>query len=214
MNAEKIKIVLADDHSMVRDALAQVLQETNQFEVLATAGDSLGLEKALKNKGIEILLIDYSMPGVDCLKVTEDIVNNKSGIRILFFSFNKNASYAVKALNAGALGYVVKSDDIDELILALKKVYEGKSHVSSSISSEVIQKLTTTSAKKEGLEQLSPREFEFISKLSEGHSLSNIALLMGISTSTASTYRSRILEKLNLKTTVDLIKFALDHGIK
>lgn len=212
--SDKIKIIIADDHSMVRDALALALTQSGNFEVLATVGTKDKIDKALQIEGIDIVLLDYSMPGIDCLKLTEDITNDSAGMKVLFFSFNNNASYAVKALNAGALGYIIKSDEIDELILALKKVYDGKSHVSSSISSEVIQKLTTSNSKKEGLEQLSPRESEFISKLSEGHSLSNIALLMGISTSTASTYRSRILEKLELKTTVDLIKFALDHGIK
>lgn len=211
---KKIKIILADDHSMVRDALAQVLEETEQFEVLARVGDQPSLEEAIEIKGVEILLIDYSMPGVDCLGITKKLQDEKSPISSLFFSFNKNANDAVKALNHGAQGYVVKSDDIEELIIALKRIYNGKTYVSSSISSEVIHKLTSNSEDKSGLEQLSPREQEFISNLSQGHSLSNIALLMGISTSTASTYRSRILEKLELKTTVDLIKFALDHDLK
>jgi DNA-binding NarL/FixJ family response regulator len=134
-------------------------------------------------------------------------------IKILVLTVHENIHYAVRVLETGAHGYLIKSAAVDELVEAIENVHEGRIYMSQKISSEVLQHLRRPKRERVGLESLSQREFAFLRLLGSGKSLQESAKNMKISTSTASTYRSRIMGKLNLASTADLIRYAIEHDV-
>lgn len=212
MIEEKIKLAVLDDHSMVREALSHALENTGKVKIIGQAGTSAELTNILRQSTADIVLMDYSMPNIDPLILAEQIINS-FGVKVLFFSLHENPAYAVKTLQIGASGFVVKSDDITDLLEAIQSVQQGKLYLSKSIQSEVLKKLSSVKSEKQGLDLLSPREFEFLRAYTKEGSLSETAKTLGVSLSTASTYRSRVMLKLQITSNADLIRFSLDNNL-
>ena len=208
-----IRVVLADDHAMVREALAQILQESGCIRVVGQAADGPGAVDVATRARPDVLVLDYSMPGLGAPEILSSLRQLLPELKVLVLTVHENIHYCVQALECGAHGYVVKSAAVGELVDAIKAVSVGEVYISPKVSQKVMQHLRRPKKDRVGLEALSQREFELLRLLGAGMSLKECAERLSISTSSASTYRARILEKLNLHSTAEVIRFALENDI-
>jgi DNA-binding NarL/FixJ family response regulator len=208
-----IRVVLADDHAMVREALAQILQESGCLQVVGQAANGAEALEVAAGARPDVIVLDYSMPGMDAGSTIEALLARFPGIKILILTVHENIHYAVKVLESGAHGYVIKSAAVAELVEAIQAVSAGECYISPKVSQRVIQHLRQPRRDRVGLEALSQREFEVLRVLGSGMSLKECCRHLKISTSSASTYRARLMEKLNLDSTAALIRFALENDI-
>jgi len=211
--SEPIRVVLADDHNMVREALARILGDEAGIEVVAQARDGAEALEAVERQRPDVLVLDYSMPDHEPTRAIEGLRERHPELGVLVLTVHENVHYALRVLEAGALGYLIKSAAADELVEAIGAVRAGRIYLSSSISNEVLDRLRTPRGKRTGIESLSAREFSLLRLLGSGKTLLQSANEMNVSVSTASTYRSRILEKLSLDSTAELIRFSLEHDL-
>jgi DNA-binding NarL/FixJ family response regulator len=208
-----INVLLADDHAMVREALAQTLEESGCIQVVGQAADGAeAMDLAAKTQP-HVIVLDYSMPRLDTPAAIGSLLRRCPDMKVLILTMHENIHYAVKVLESGAHGYVVKSAAGGELVEAIKAVSEGEIYISPKLSQRVIQQLRRPKKDRVGLEALSQREFELLRVLGAGMSLKECARRLNISTSSASTYRTRLMEKLNLTSTAEIIRFALENDI-
>ena len=210
---QQITVVLADDHSMVREALARVLEDSGTIDVVGQVSDGSQVVAAIDETDAECLVLDYSMPDMDAPQVIDALQRRQRSVKILVLTVHENIQYAVRVLEAGADGYLIKSAAVDELVAAIKSVHGGEIYISQKISQEVIHHLRRPKRDRTGLAALSQREFDLLRILGAGKSLQECAKQMKVSTSTASTYRARVMEKLNLQSTAELIRFALEKDV-
>jgi DNA-binding NarL/FixJ family response regulator len=208
-----IKVVLADDHAMVRHALAQILQESGSLRVVGQAANGPETSSTVEKLRPDVLVLDYTMPELDTPQAIESILDRWPTLKIVILTVHENIHYAVKVLECGALGYVVKSAAVEELVEAIKSVMAGQIYISPKVSQKVIQHLRRPKKDRVGLEALSQREFELLRLLGAGMGVKECAKQLQISTSSVSTYRFRLMEKLNLHTTAEIIRFALENDI-
>jgi len=212
--AAACRVVLVDDHTMVREALSQLLEDCGWIEVVGQAGERKTAIEEVRRAVPDVLLLDYNIPGGGALKVIEVLqANHWTRTRILVLTVHESFHYAVRVLEAGADGFAIKSDAGKELLQAIDVVWKGGLYLAPSLSHEVLDHLRQPKRARVGLEALSPREFELFRILAEGKGLKEAAALQHISVSTASTYRGRIMEKLNLSSTAELIRFAIENGV-
>jgi DNA-binding NarL/FixJ family response regulator len=210
---KEIRVVLADDHAMVREALAQILHESGCIRVVGQAADGPGTAEVAAKARPDVLVLDYSMPGLSAPEVVSTLQRLLPDLKVLVLTVHENIHYCVKALECGAHGYVVKSAAVGELVDAITAVAAGEVYISPKVSQKVIQQLRRPKKDRVGVEALSQREFDLLRVLGAGMSLKECAERLNISTSSASTYRSRLMEKLNLHTTAEVIRFALENDI-
>ena len=208
-----IRVVLADDHAMVREALAQILEESGCIKVVGQAADGPGAVDVATRARPDVLVLDYSMPGLGAPEILSSLRQLLPELKVLVLTVHENIHYCVQALECGAHGYVVKSAAVGELVDAIKAVSAGEVYISPKVSQKVMQHLRRPKKDRVGLDALSQREFELLRLLGAGMSLKECAERLSISTSSASTYRARILEKLNLHSTAEVIRFALENNI-
>jgi DNA-binding NarL/FixJ family response regulator len=210
---QDVDVILADDHTMVRDALARVLEASGNVRVLAQASDGSSVLAALTNTRPDVLILDYTMPGLDTPSVIEQALRTQRGLKILVLTVHENIHYAVRVLESGAHGYVIKAAAVEELVTAIHAVHRGETYVSAQIASRVLGYMRNPRRERIGLQALTTREFDLLRMLASGHGLRVCAEQMRVTTSTASTYRARVLRKLNLSSTADLIRFAIENGV-
>ncbi|MGQ0554154.1 MAG: response regulator [Planctomycetota bacterium] len=213
-----IQVILVDDHEMVRQGLAQVLEDSPDIKVVGQGSrgeEALGLVKRSLQNGsaAEVLVLDYGLPDLDGAAVAARIRKDHPQVKVVILTVHDNVHYVLKALEAGAAGFVVKSDAVSELVRAIRQVHEGSEYVSPRLAEQVNQHRRGHRGRHVGLAKLSQREFELLRRLGVGVSLQECAAQMGISESTASTYRSRMMTKLELTSTAQIIRFAVEHGI-
>jgi DNA-binding NarL/FixJ family response regulator len=170
------------------------------------------LDSVAKNRP-DVLVLDYTMPELDTPQAIKSLLRRWPALKIVVLTVHESIHYAVKVLESGALGYVVKSAAVEELVLAIKSVMAGQIYISTKVSQKVIQHLRRPKKDRVGLEALSQREFELLRILGAGMGIKECAKQLKISTSSISTYRARLMEKLNLHTTAEIIRFALENDI-
>jgi DNA-binding NarL/FixJ family response regulator len=213
MNTKPIRVLLADDHAMVREGLAGILQDSSGIEVVGQAGDGAEALKLTMELNPDVAVLDYTMPIMDGPAVIEKILEKRPSTRILILTVHENIHYAVKVLETGAHGFVIKADAAEELIKGIRAVHNKKVYISQVISEKMLQNMSLAKNERVGVQSLSRREFQLLRNLGAGKRLQECARLMNISESTASTYRTRLMEKLGLSSTAELIRFALENGI-
>lgn len=213
MVGEGIRVVLADDHAMVREGLAQMLQESGAVRVVGQASDGVQALEVVSKMKPDVLVLDYTMPKLNAQAAIESLLRHHPKLKILVLTVHENIHYAVKVLESGALGFVIKSAAFQELVEAIRSVAEGESYISPKVSQKVIQHMRRPRRERVGPEALSQREFDLLRILGAGMSLKECAKQLNISTSSASTYRTRLMEKLNLHSTAEIIRFALENEI-
>lgn len=212
-SSKQIKVILADDHAMVREGLAQILMESEGIVVVEQAGDGADAVRLVKLKQPDVVVLDYTMPKTDGAAATKQIRSACPSVKILILTVHENIHYAIKALEAGAHGFLLKAAAVEELVRGIKAVSAGKTYISPAISEKLVENLPATKSDRSGINALSAREFELLRLLGSGMRLQECARTMRVTESTASTYRSRLLEKLALNSTADIIRFALENGI-
>jgi len=207
-----IKVLITDDHPVVRRGIRQILEDDERIGLVQEAGDGKELFERLKENLFDVILLDISLPGRSGLDLIGQIKKTQSSAAILILSIHSEEMYAIKALKAGAAGYLTKTSAPEELISAINKVSVGERYISGSLAKSMAENLISDS-KMPLHELLSSREFEVLSLLAEGKKVAQIASKLSLSPKTTSTYRERLLEKLKLHTTADLIRYAIMEGI-
>lgn len=207
------RLVLVDDHAMVREALAALLTESGPFEIVAQAGARHAAVAAIREHRPDLVVLDYSIPEGGALGVLEDLAREGLVTRVLVLTVHELPHYAVQVLEAGAAGFMVKSSPVEELIAALERLIQGEIYVTPGLASAVFRHTFQARRREGGLGSLSAREFELLRALARGLTLTEASETLGISTSTASTYRSRMLKKLGLRSTGELIRYAVEQGV-
>lgn len=211
-----IRIVLADDHAMIRQALARALADTEGFEVVGEAGNGREALEVVARVNPNVLLMDVGMPDMDGLKATEAMRANFPGVVVLILTVHEREDYFFKALQAGASGYVLKGADMDELVEAILTVSAGSIYVTPSLMPKLITdyvRLSQSDGAKPGSDSLSPREQQVLRLIAEGQSTKDIADTLVISPHTVRRHRDHIMNKLNLHSKAELISFAVRRGI-
>ncbi len=207
-----IRILIADDHEIVRAGFAQFITEQGDMQVAGEAATGDEVIAKVRGGEYDVVLLDISMPdknGIDCLRILRQF---KPELPILILSGYPEAHYAVNMLRSGASGYISKNAPPEELIRAIRIVARGKRYLSETAADLVSAELERPTDKKLH-ETLSEREFQIFRKLAAGQSPTNIAGELNLSVKTVSTYRSRVLEKMNLKTNADLTYYAIKNAL-
>ena len=207
-----VTIVLADDHVMVRESLARVLNASGEIQVVGQVTDGNELHSAVESHQPRCLVLDYSMPNHNPIETIKQLVKRFRMLKILVLTVHESIHYAVRTLQAGAHGYLIKSAAVDELVDAICHVDQGEVYLSKKIAPEVWTQLWKSKGSEVGLDALSPREFEVLRLIGSGTTLQDCAKQLDVSVSSVSTYRRRILEKLNLSSTSDIIRYAIEHN--
>src|ERR1700730_6202444 len=194
-----LRILIADDHALVRKGLKQILLEEYPSAVVEEANDGEGVIKKSISNEWDIIISDLSMPGRSGLDVLKQVKQNLPKLPVLILSIHPEEQYAIRVLKAGAAGYLSKDSANEELVEAVQRVLQGRKYISPSIAEKIAEYLGHDSSDKASYEFLSNREFEVFTRLASGKTVSEIADQLSLSATTVSTYRSRILEKMNMR---------------
>lgn len=207
-----IRVVIADDHAVVRRGLSQIIDETQGMQVVAEAKDGGEAIDRVRDTDLDVLVLDLNMPGRSGFDALNHLQAERPDLPVLVLSMHAEDQYAVRVLRAGASGYLSKESAPDELIRAIRRVAGGNRYVSPAVAELLLTHLdgdTDTPLH----ERLSDREFQVMKMLAEGSSVKEIGASLSLSVKTVSTYRSRILEKMNMKSNADLTHYALKNDL-
>jgi len=207
-----IRILIADDHPIVRQGFKQVLSETADLVVADEAGNGQDVLSLVARKDYDVILLDISMPGKNGLEVLKELRITNTKIPVLILSIYPEEQYAIRALKAGASGYLTKASAPEELISAIRKVSRGGKYISSSLAEKLAYELDGD-AEKAPHDTLSDREYQILLMIASGKTVSDIAEEMCLSVKTVSTYRSRILDKMKMKNNAELTTYAIRNKL-
>ncbi|HTR81119.1 MAG TPA: response regulator transcription factor [Bacteroidota bacterium] len=207
-----VRVFIADDHAIVRQGLRKILAEESDLEVLGEASSAEGIFQFLRNATCDVLLLDVTMPGRSGLDIIKDLKGLAPVMHILVLSMHPETQFAVRVLEAGASGYLTKESASDELVKAIRKVARGGRYVSPSLA-EWLASFPTTDFKKLPHERLSEREFQVLRMIAEGATVSEIAKSLSLSVKTISTYRTRVLDKTQMRSNAELARYAVEHHL-
>jgi two-component system, NarL family, invasion response regulator UvrY len=206
-----IKVLITDDHPVVRRGIRQILEDDERIGLIGEAGDGKELINKITIQKYDVILLDISLPGRSGLELISQVKKIQPDAAVLILSIHSEEMYAIKALKSGASGYLTKSSNPDDLIRAIIKVSEGQRYISPSLADKLAESAVTNDGKPIHA-LLSAREMEVLVLFSEGKTVTQIALELSLSPKTISTYRTRLLEKLKLSTTADLIRYSILEG--
>jgi len=207
-----IKVLIADDHAVVRSGLKQILAETTEIVVAGEATNGREVLEKLGKQHWDVLVLDITMPGRSGLEILKDIKHLKPDLPVLVLSMHAEEQFATRTLKAGASGYLNKESAPEELVKAIRKVCAGGKYVSTNQAERMVGDLTSA-ADKLPHELLSDREYEILRLIASGKTPTQIAKQLSLSIKTVSTYRARILEKMNLTTNAQLTHYAIKGGL-
>ena len=206
------RILIADDHTIVRDGLRRILQGAPGIEVAgeATCGDEV-MER-VRAGGFDLLLLDMSMPGKSGIELIKWVKTTRAELVVLVLSMHQEEQYAVRAIRAGASGYVTKESASALLVAAIRKVAEGGMYISPGVAEQLALTLRPQ-ADRLPHQALSDREFEVLGLLVEGAGVTDIAERLHLSSKTVSTHKARILEKMGMDSVADLVRYSITHNL-
>jgi DNA-binding NarL/FixJ family response regulator len=207
-----LKILIADDHSIVRAGLKQVLADTPDMTVADEAGSTEEAIRKALDGDFDVVVLDISMPGRGGVEVLKQIKSQKPKLPVLVLSMHPEEQYALRVLKAGAAGYLTKESVTEDLIDAIRKVSKGMKYVSSHMAQEIAFALDSDTERPIH-ETLSDREFQVLCMIASGKPAREIAEELSLSVKTVSTYRSRILEKMRMKSSAELTNYAIKNGL-
>jgi two-component system, NarL family, invasion response regulator UvrY len=207
-----IRVLIIDDHAIFREGIKKVLSGTSDMEVAGEAGDGrLALQIMIENE-FDVVLLDLSLPGLQGLDVLRTIKVRKPRLPVLILSIYSEEQYAVRVLREGASGYLTKESVPSDLIRAIRKAAQGGKYVSDSLGEQLAGQLTGQ-RKKLPHESLSSKEYQVFQMIAAGKSVKEIASNLSLARTTISSYRARILVKLNVKTNAALVRYAIEHEL-
>ena len=207
-----VKVLVADDHAVVRQGLKQILADTIGMKVVAEASDGAAVLERLRGGGVDVVVLDLSMPGISGIEVTKQIRREYPSVHVLVLSIHPEDQYAVRVMRAGASGYLTKDSAPSELVAALRRVSEGHKFVSGSLAEKLAIGLESGSDR-EPHEALSDREYEVMRRLALGQTVGQIACELVLSAKTVSTYRSRLMRKMYMHSNAEVTRYAITHGL-
>jgi len=209
-----MKFLLIDDHKIIREGIKQILLmhfPSANFDECASAEEVM---KNISDSDYDLVICDLSMPGRSGLDVLKQVKETKPNLRVLILSMHPDEHYAVRAIKAGAWGYVNKSDGAEVLIPAVQRILQGRKFIPADLAERLADNLTTDDKTEDRLhENLSSREFDIFKLLVEGKSISDISQQLSLGMSTVSTHRARILTKMNMKSNAELVKYAIQNNL-
>ena len=207
-----IRVLVADDHPLLRTALKQVLSLEPDLIAAGEAEDSEQVLQKIGEQAWDVVILDLAMPGRGGLDVIREIRRLKPHLPVLVLSMYAEEQFAVRAIKAGANGYLSKDSNGDEVVRAIRKILTGKKYVSASLA-ELLADALDSQIDQQLHETLSDREFQVLCKIGAGRTVSEIAQEMALSVKTISTYRARILEKMNMSNNAELARYAIMKGL-
>jgi DNA-binding NarL/FixJ family response regulator len=207
-----IRILVAEDHMIVREGLKQLLSNEADFAVVGEAGDGHEVLKLVRELDFDVLLLDMSMPGKSGIELIKQVKGDKPRLRLLVLSMHQENQYAVRAIKAGASGYLTKDSASAQLVSAIRKVASGGAFISAEVAEQLALDAMPNAA---GLPHttLSDREYQVFQLLVSGVTVSEIADRLNVSVKTVSTHKARLLEKMGLGSQTELIRYALRHHL-
>jgi len=207
-----IRVVIADDHQILREGLKQLLAAASDFEVVGEARDGFEALKLVRENDFDVLLLDLSMPGRSGMELIRQVKGEKPKLRVLVLSMHAEHQYAVRAVKAGASGYLTKDSAATQLVAAIRKVASGGAFISAEVA-ERIALSAMPHAEGPPHESLSDREYQVFQLLVSGKSVSDIAADLNLSVKTVSTHKARLMEKLSLANQTELVRYAIKHRL-
>jgi DNA-binding NarL/FixJ family response regulator len=207
-----IRILLVDDHELIREGLRKVLKRHPDFQVVGEASNSDDLYKLLEQHSVEIVILDITLPGKDGLDILKEMSARFPKVKALVLSMHPEERFAVRALKAGAAGYITKDQAASDLAIAIRNIIAGGKHISKFVVEQLVEQVKEQHSKQPH-ELLSDREFEVFRLIAAGKPTSEIADSMSLSVNTVATYRSRILEKMKMNTSAELIRYAVERHL-
>lgn len=207
-----IRVISADDHAVVRGGVKQLLADAADIQIVGEAADGIELMQVLRQTPCDVLLLDISMPGKDGLTLLKEVRSKWPGIAVVILSMHPERQYASRALRAGALSYLTKDGVPEQLLEAIRTVAGGRRYVSEVLANLLADQFAGEQGKLPH-ETLSDREYKVLVSIGAGKSVAEIADELFLSANTVKTYRARLLTKLELSTTVELIRYVLTNNL-
>ena len=208
-----IKVLLADDHHVVREGFRRIVEDAGDMKVVAEAADGREAIEQVKKTSPDVAVIDISMPGMDGLEVISQLRYSHPELPILILTMHEEEQYVVRAISAGAMGYVTKRVAPEQLVEAIHKVHAGRRYLTESAAEMLALRITRGASGMSPLDSLSDREIQVLRRLALGHTNREISEAYNISIKTVDTYRLRLLQKLNLRNNAELTRFAIQAGL-
>jgi two-component system, NarL family, invasion response regulator UvrY len=208
-----IKVLLADDHSIMRAGLRRIIEESEDIEVIAEADDGKAAIQLARERNPDVAVVDISMPGLDGLEVISQLKIYLPDLPIIILTMHEEEQYVVRAIEAGAMGYVTKRSAPEHIVKAIHQVLSGSRYLTAEATEALALRIAKGASGKSTLDSLSTRELQVLRRLAMGHTNHEIAAAYGISTKTVDTYRLRLLKKLNLRNNAELSRFAIQNKL-
>ena len=207
-----IRIIVADDHTIVREGLKQLLGAQTDFTVAGEAQDGHDVIRLVREMEFEVLLLDMSMPGRSGIELIKQVRNEKPRLRILVLSMHEERQYAVRAIKAGAAGYLTKESASAQLVTAIRKVASGGAYISSAVAEQIaLDAMPQTDGPLHTT--LADREYQVFQLIAGGVTVTDIAAQLNLSVKTVSTHKARLLQKMNMSSQSELIRYAISHKL-
>ena len=210
------RILLADDHTLVRQGIRRILEEQPDWQVVAETGNGLDAVRLASDLQPDVVILDIGMPQLNGLDAARQIAKKLPAARVLILSMHADEVHITKAIEAGAVGYLVKDSADTELVKAVTATAEGKSYFSPAAAAVLLDEYRRSLARRgvtDRYELLSDREREVLQLMAEGHSTKSIAAVLGISPATVETHRSHVFEKLDLHSIAEAVLYAVRRGL-
>lgn len=212
MNAGGLRILVVDDHAVVREGLVRILESKARDWVVAEAGNGFQAIEHMKREPTNVVIVDLSMPGMSGIDLIRRIRSDFHNARVLVLSMHAEEQYALRAFKAGAAGYLTKDRASNELVDAVNKVAGGGAYVTASLAERVVQQLNGTGNAPRHA-HLTDRELEVLRRIVAGERVGDIALALHLSSKTVSTHKRRIQDKLGLPSTAALVRYGMEQGL-
>lgn len=208
-----IRIVLADDHAIVREGLKRIVSDVQDFGVVGEAADGTQVMQRVRELEFDVLVLDLSMPGRSGMELIKLVKAEKPKVRILVLSMHEETQYAVRAIKSGASGYLTKESAPAQLEQALRKIAAGGAYISAEVAEQLALGAMPDADAGAPHESLTDREFQVLQKLAAGDSVTDVAALLNLSVKTISTHKANLMAKLGLQNQTDLVRYALRHRL-
>jgi DNA-binding NarL/FixJ family response regulator len=207
-----IKVLVADDHPIVRQGIQKIVDANADMRVVAESIDGPGTLDTAMHDGVDVVLLDLSMPGLDGLDVLKSLKRNRPKLPVLILTMHSEDQFAMRALKAGASGYLTKEAVPDELVRAIRTVVGGRRYISPTLGDRLAASFVS-GEQSPPHERLSNREYQVFRRIAAGRPAREISLELGLSVKTVATYRARILEKMEMKTNAELVSYTVRHHL-
>ena len=207
-----IRVIIADDHALVREGLKKTLGEEHNIQVVAEARNSAEVQSSIVDVDADVLVLDISMPGASGLSLLQHVVTSKKNLKVLILSMHPEERFALRALREGASGYMTKESAPEELADAIRRIVSGRKYISAALAERLADELQSNGTTVQH-ELLSEREYEVFLFIASGKTVGQIAHELSLSVATVSTHRRRVMEKMRLSNNAEIIQYAYANNL-